>query len=162
MVGVNAAPQPQHPPEHLVQMLLNGKHRRDADSRLQSGRLCPFPAVGFSCPALPFLPWRRIDLGLPTASYCLVGFPEKWCFWGRRLPRTKSAASSVCDTEMLQQKEPCQHLQWSFGEKITLAGWSQCSAEAETASPRISALSKTSSDPGRAELGAQRDKLWCF
>lgn len=133
-------------------MLLNGKHRRDAYPRLQSGRLCPFPAVGFSCPALPFLP-QRIDLGLPTVSYCLVVFPEQCSFWGRRWPRTKSAASSVCDTEMLLQKEPCQHLPWSFGEKIILAGWAQCSAEAETTSPRISALSKTSSNPGRPELG---------
>lgn len=143
-------------------MLLSGKHRRDAYPRLQSGRLCPFPAVGSSCPALPFLPWRRINLGLPTVRACLVGFPEKWPFWGRRWARSKPAASSVCDIEMLLQKEPCQHLQQSFGEKITLADCSQCSAEAETASPRISALSKTSSNPGRAELRAECHKLWCF
>lgn len=76
MVGVTPTPLPQHPPEHLVGMLLNGKHSRDAYPRLQSGTLCPFPAVGFFCPVLPFLPWRRIALGLPT----VVGFPEKWSF----------------------------------------------------------------------------------
>lgn len=33
---------------------------------------------------------------------------------------------------MFLQEEPCQHLQQSLGEKMTLAGWGQCSAEAET------------------------------
>lgn len=31
---------------------------------------------GFTCPALPFLPWRGIVLGLPAAGYLMVGFPE--------------------------------------------------------------------------------------
>lgn len=122
----------------------------------------PIPCCGLFLPSCAFLPWRGIDLGSPTVSWCLVGFPEGWSFGGRRWPRTKPAAFSVCDIEMLLQKEPCQHLQQSFGEKTALAGRGQCSAEAETACPRISALSKTSSDPGRAELGAEHHKPWCF
>lgn len=83
-------------------MLLNGKHRRDPRPKAAVRSVLAVSLLwGFTCPALPFLPWKRIALGLPTASYCLVGFPEKCgrqssSFWGRRWPRTKSAISSLC------------------------------------------------------------------